>query len=1213
MAPLRITQLSLAGMTCGSCVATIEAALKACEGVVEAQVSLLAARAVVKHVATLPPEALCTAVEDIGFDVSVLSSADVAADAAPSAASTGRLRVTLAIEGMTCASCVGTVEAALVAALPDAGTTAHVSLLAGKAEVETAGSAGAPQALVEAVEAVGFGAALLSSRTVEGAAAHAQPLELVVLSMLQGGPPRTRVEAEVATQAAEAALLRRAGVIAAQVPRAKEVPRAKVEGGTARRSAILLLDPSATRLRWAVDDLADAGFLDPRVESTRAVPRSFAGMGAGALASPALASHLGVPLMELVEGGLGRESDTEAMGARLARAQRKWTFLLVISTLLSIPVLILSMLLPITSADAIASWGFAFGVPGLWVRDVVMGFLATPVQFYVGAPFYHKAWKGIRGAVMYALTCGCAERRRRVPVCSLGMDFLVVAGTTAAYGASCLEMGLQVTAYQQAAAHAAMEGTGMAGGMHTAPAMVFFETSALLITFMVLGKVLESAATARTSTALSSLLSLRPETAAVVVEDEQERVRVRRAQAAEGEEEGADDGGMVSRTVPLSLLCCGDLVRVTPGSSIPADGNVVGGISEVDESMVTGEAWPVPKDAGTEVVGATINVGSGELRVRVTRVGTASLLAQIVALVEAAQLGKAPIQAFADRVSALFAPAVLLLSLITWAAWWGASASGSLPPGWQPADQSPFLFSLLFAISTVIVACPCALGLATPTAVMVGTGVGARHGVLIKGGVALERGAGVDTVLFDKTGTLTEGRPSLSDVVLLPRASGAPTLPLPFVMGLVAAAESASDHPIGRAVVAGAGAAITGGSTRAGASQPITLWPTDAAAFASLPGYGLSAVVTPPPGSAPSASFEGRVTVLIGNREWMQRSGVPVHAVASAQLARLQRSGCTAVLVAVNGAAVAVLGIMDRVRPEAAAVVATLGRMGCQVWMVTGDHATTAAAVAATVGIPPARVLAGVLPGDKAAKVVTLQATGRKVAVVGDGVNDSPALAAADVGIAIGAGAQIAIAAADIVLIRSRLDDVVVALHLSKAVFNRIRANFAWALIYNILGLPLAAGALFPLTRTRVPPEVAGLAMALSSVSVIVSSLALKRYVRPSVVTEGRHGRFNTAVSRGEEEAPLSTVEVEGGRGEGVAVLDLGGLRGGKSCKCSCTSCECGRERGEEAGDPSALSADEDCSCAQNGAGAACCGSCACDMSSRKGESETTALLPSRA
>ncbi|KAI8474198.1 MAG: p-type ATPase superfamily [Monoraphidium minutum] len=563
---------------------------------------------------------------------------------------------------------------------------------------------------------------------------------------------------------------------------------------------------------------------------------------------------------------------------------------------------------------------------------------------------------------------------------------------------------------------------------------------------------------------------------------------------------------------------------------MPADGVVVAGRSAVDESMVTGESLPVPKRPGDDVIGGTVN-GEGMLLVRATRVGAASTLAGIARLVEQAQASKAPVQALADRIAAVFVPAVLLLSAATLAAWLAAAAAGALPPSSLPPGVSARLFALLNAVSVLVIACPCALGLATPTAVMVATGAAARLGVLIKGGAPLELAAKTKVVVFDKTGTLTEGRAVVREMLL----RGA--------LALLGAVESCSEHPLARAVVSYARDAWGAYADAAAAGVD---------AFEAAPGRGLrcrvsaaaaaAAVGAPPPpasgggdgGDGPDAGGGG-VEVVIGNLEWMAECGVALTLDVASAVGRLEAGGSTAVVAAVGGAAAAVVGIGDRLKAEAPAVVAELGRRGMEVWMITGDSQRAAAALAAQAGIPPARVIAHATPAAKRAWVQRLRAGGGAsggapegvaappggvaitvaggagkaggggggggapvvVAMVGDGINDSPALSEADVGIALGAGTDVAMEAAQMVLMKSHLWDVVVAFDLARTGFRRIQLNFLYAYGYNALAIPIAAGALWPLTHTLMPPWVAALAMALSSVSVVTSSLALRLYRPP--------------------------------------------------------------------------------------------------------------------
>ena len=902
------------------------------------------------------------------------------------------------------------------------------------------------------------------------------------------------------------------------------------------------------------------------------------------------------------------ESNMDAMQANLATEQHEYFVLLIISAFLSIPVLIISMGIPQDTFGA----GMVPGIRGLWVRDIILVFLTAPVQFGVGWRFYKKSFAGLRGVLDYF----SSKSRRRVV--SMGMDFLIAAGTTAAYLASILEMVLAV-AEQKAmdsminsavpsedpTVHTDDHGSmaspspspssyyNMPAESHSAmKPMVFFDTSALLITFVILGKFLESAAKKQTSGALAALLDLQPASALVCVEKksansaqiEDEEKWVKRSKAPEEEKDDGhfesrkmsqdetirltieenDDGGVpadgpavsvaFTRSVPLSLVVPGDLVKVYPGAAIPCDGVVEAGLSEVNESMVSGESLPVLKAVGDEVTGATVNSVTGVLLVRVSRVGSNSVLSQIVDLVEQAQMQKAPLQEVADTISGFFVPFVIVLALITLFIWLGVSMTGNLPPGSIPSGGSPFTFSLLFSISVVVVACPCALGLATPTAVMVGTGVAARLMVLFKGGSALEATSGVDTIVFDKTGTLTLGKPSLTDLLIISvpvidsesAASSASTaaaaktinvskelLSGTQILGALRAAESCSEHPLAKAISEGAEEAAaalldskkrekTGNSDETALDLPLFEVPTDS--FISAPGKGISCRVVADAksfyaSSNSSASANVRtpltdstvtLSVVIGNRSWLvenldQLTSAAILLETEEPMKALEAQGKTAVIAFVSSPTdefapvVALLGIADRVRPEARSVLHALrSRLNIKVKMVTGDTARTAAAIAMLLNFPSEDVVADCLPQRKAEIVKQLQEEGGKVAVVGDGINDAPALAAANVGIAIGAGSHIAVATSDVVLVRSDLRDVLTALHLSRAIVRRIHLNFAWALGYNILGIPLAAGVIWPFTRMKVAPEAAGLAMAFSSVSVVMSSLLLRRYKRPA-------------------------------------------------------------------------------------------------------------------
>jgi heavy metal translocating P-type ATPase len=569
------------------------------------------------------------------------------------------------------------------------------------------------------------------------------------------------------------------------------------------------------------------------------------------------------------------------------------------------------------------------------------------------------------------------------------MDTLIAMGTLAAYGFSVWQL--------------------VTGGMD-----LYFETAVLLIAFLTLGRYLEARARGRAGQAIRALLELGAKQARVL-----------------------RDGTEV--LVPVEQVSVGELLRVRPGEKVPVDGEVTDGASAVDESMLTGESVPVDKTVGARVAGATINT-SGALTVRATAVGADTALAQIVRLVEQAQAGKSGMQRLADRISAVFVPAVIAVAALTFAGW--ATLAGEPTKG------------LVAAVAVLIIACPCALGLATPTAIMVGTGRGAELGILIKSVEVLERTRKITTVVFDKTGTLTRGQMTLTDVVASEAGTEAELL------RLAGAAEADSEHPIGQAVAAGA--------RRRGLELPA------ASAFQALAGHGVRATV------------QG-TTVWVGRGKLLAEAGLAVPAPLDDAAERLEAEGKTVVLAGWDGEARGALAVADTLKEGAAAAVGRLHQMGLEVAMITGDNARTAEAIAGQVGVD--RVLAEVLPADKQAEVGRLQAGGAVVAMVGDGVNDAPALAQADLGIAIGTGTDVAIESSDLTLLRGDLDGVATAIALSRRTYRTIAENLGWAFGYNTAAIPLAALGLLN-------PIVAGAAMALSSVSVVTNSLRLRRFAR---------------------------------------------------------------------------------------------------------------------
>ena len=647
--------------------------------------------------------------------------------------------------------------------------------------------------------------------------------------------------------------------------------------------------------------------------------------------------------------------DTEEdAGAGEAALQSMWLRRVLVAWPLGIVVLVVSV----------------FWMMEPWARWTAL-VLTTPIQFWAGLPFLRQALA-------------------RARVRQANMDTLIAIGTLAAFFFSTYQV--------------------VFGHRHSDH---YFDTAALIIAFLLLGRYFEARAKGSASSAIRSLLELGAKEARLIVDGDE-------------------------RMVPVESVRVGDQLRIRPGEKIPVDGRVVDGSSAVDESMLTGESVPVDKAAGDKVAGATINA-QGLLTIEATAVGADTALAQIVKLVEEAQGTKAPVQQLADKIAGVFVPVVLVLAVLTFAGW---AISGDATRG------------LISAVAVLIIACPCALGLATPTAILVGTGRGAAMGVLIKGGEVLERSKKVDTVVFDKTGTLTKGQMALTDVVA---AVGVDEAELVAKAG---SAEAGSEHPVGRAVVDGA--------RLRSADLPL------ARDFASVAGHGVRATI------------DG-VEVHVGRRKLMAESGLVLASELEAAASNLEGEGKTAIFAGWEGQVRGVLAVADTMREDAPGAVERLRAMGIEVVMITGDNRRTAEAVAAQVGI--AQVLAEVLPADKVDEVRRLQSEGKVVAMVGDGVNDAPALVQADLGIAIGTGTDVAIQSSDITLLSANLDGVAAAIQLSRRTFRTILQNLAWAFGYNVVLIPVAALGLLN-------PILAGAAMGFSSVSVVTNSLRLTRFGR---------------------------------------------------------------------------------------------------------------------
>jgi Cu+-exporting ATPase len=629
------------------------------------------------------------------------------------------------------------------------------------------------------------------------------------------------------------------------------------------------------------------------------------------------------------------------------------------------------------------------GLSTLWVLGKKTNFILqllfqTPVQFWIGWQFYKGAW---------------ATAKHK----TTDMNTLIAVGTSAAYGYSVL-----ATFFPN---------LFVVKGL--APE-VYFDTAGAIIVIILLGRLLEARAKGRTSEAIKKLLGLQPK-AAIIVRDEQEL------------------------EIPIEDVQIGDIVIVRPGGKVPVDGTVVGGNSSVDESMVTGEAIPVEKKIGDEVIGATINK-TGTFKFKATKVGKETMLAQIVKLVEEAQGSKPPIARLADQIASYFVPAVMGIAFLTFIVWFSF--------GPEPA----LTYALLNFVAVMIIACPCALGLATPTSIMVGTGKGAEMGVLIRTGDALETAHKLTTIVLDKTGTITKGAPSVTDII---PAEG---YNKEDILGLAASAEKFSEHPLGEAVL--------------NKTKELKLTIADPAHFQAFPGQGIEAET-------------GGKEVLLGNANFMKTKGVGFNGMQT-KSELLSSEGKTTMFIAVKRKIAGIIAVADTLKPESKEAIAAFRDLGLEIIMITGDSRRTTESIAREVTID--RILAEVLPQDKAAEVKKLQAEGKIVAMVGDGINDAPALAQADIGIALGTGTDVAIESADITLISGDLRGVVTAITLSKATIRNIKQNLFWAFAYNTILIPVAAGALFPFFKILLSPIFAAAAMGLSSVTVVSNALRLRKF-----------------------------------------------------------------------------------------------------------------------
>ena len=656
----------------------------------------------------------------------------------------------------------------------------------------------------------------------------------------------------------------------------------------------------------------------------------------------------------------------------------------------------------------------------LWTKFIVSAVFAVPLLYLAMAPMI--AWlpfpiPGFLEPMHHPLNYALAQIILVIPVIVAGRKFYTV-GFKALIQRS-PNMDSLIAVGTSAAVIYSLYSTWWiwSGNMH-AVENLYFETAGVIITLILLGKSLEAVSKGKTSEAIKKLMGLAPKTA-IVIQDGKET------------------------EIPIDEVEIGDVILVRPGEKIPVDGEIIEGHTAIDESMLTGESIPVDKKVGDKVYAASLNT-NGMIRFKATRVGSDTALAQIIRLVEEAQGSKAPIAKLADIVSGYFVPIVVAIAVLAFA-------------GWLIAGKS-LVFALTIFISVLVIACPCALGLATPTAIMVGTGKGAEYGILIKSGEALEITHRINTIVFDKTGTITEGKPEVTDIITAAGVSRE------FLLNMAASGEKGSEHPLGKAIV------------RKAEEEKLELAKVER--FEAIPGHGIEVVI------------EGR-NVLIGNRKLMEERGIFLDELSD-QSDRLANEGKTPMYVAVDNHMSGIIAVADVVKENSARAIKQLQAMGIEVVMITGDNRKTAEAIAKQVGID--RVLAEVLPQDKSHAVKKLQAEGKKVAMVGDGINDAPALVQADIGIAIGSGTDVAMESADIVLMKSDLMDVPTAIHLSRSTIRTIKQNLFWAFGYNVAGIPIAAGLLYLFGGPLLNPMFAAAAMSLSSVSVLTNALRLKRF-----------------------------------------------------------------------------------------------------------------------
>ncbi|XP_025738081.1 copper-transporting ATPase 1 isoform X2 [Callorhinus ursinus] len=1094
------------GMHCKSCVLNIESALSTLQYVSSIVVSLENRSAIVKYNASsVTPETLRKAIEAVSpgqYRVSITSEVESTSNS-PSGSSLQNIPLNIAshpltqetvinIDGMTCNSCVQSIEGVIS---KKAGVKSiRVSLANGNGTVEYDPLLTTPETLREAIEDMGFDAALSDTN---------EPF--VIIAQTSSEMPLLTSTNEFYTKMmtpihdAEAKTSSKCYIQVTGMTCASCV--ANIERNLRREegiySVLVALMAGKAEVRY-----------NPAVIQPPMIAEFIRELGFGATMIENADEGDGV--LELVSLGFEAslvKKDRSASHLDHKREIRQWRRSFLVSLFFCIPVMGLMIYMMVmdhhlatlhhnknmSQEEMINIHSSMFLehqiLPGLSIMNLLSFLLCVPVQFFGGWYFYIQAYKALKHK-------------------TANMDVLIVLATTIAFAYSLVI--LLVAMYERAKVNP----------------ITFFDTPPMLFVFIALGRWLEHIAKGKTSEALAKLISLQATEATIVTLD-------------------SDNILLSEEQVDVELVQRGDIIKVVPGGKFPVDGRVIEGHSMVDESLITGEAMPVAKKSGSTVIAGSINQ-NGSLLIRATHVGADTTLSQIVKLVEEAQTSKAPIQQFADKLSGYFVPFIVTVSITTLLVWiiigfLNFEIVETYFPGYNRSisrTETIIRFAFQASITVLCIACPCSLGLATPTAVMVGTGVGAQNGILIKGGEPLEMAHKVKVVVFDKTGTITHGTPVVNQVKVLVESN---RISRSKILAIVGTAESNSEHPLGAAI------------TKYCKQELDTETLGTCVDFQVVPGCGISCKVINIEGllhknnwkieenniknaslvqigasneqSSTSSSMiidaqlsnalnAQQYKVLIGNREWMIRNGLVINNDVDDSMTEHERKGRTAVLVAVDDELCGLIAIADTVKPEAELAVRILKSMGLEVVLMTGDNSKTARSIASQVGIT--KVFAEVLPSHKVAKVKQLQEEGKRVAMVGDGINDSPALAMANVGIAIGTGTDVAIEAADVVLIRNDLLDVVASIDLSRKTVKRIRINFVFALIYNLVGIPIAAGVFMPIGLV-LQPWMGSAAMAASSVSVVLSSLFLKLYRKPTYENYELHARSQMGQKRPSE------------------------------------------------------------------------------------------------